>query len=331
MTKELDREIINHTSSLRDQFLDMRALNSNLQSLETIIEVDTRFLEKPRILEELSSNEKINLDNDIIYFNKQIKDAKTYISKIQTEIDNFPEAPELPPSQPLIKISGVIEQLTVKNVIGYFNAEEYRTAVYVRTNNGERKKYKCTYVSGKISGKTFSGWLGKTNIQLGDQVEMAVMPQGEQYKMYAVANPLQRTISTTIGCSAGHANYSMRLSMTAMTTVFMSIAIIVILFSLDKGIEYALKVLAICGVISVVSGFFIYKGVVKDTRATSDLFERICAALEIPNGEHLILDTLTKDKINQMKYSGEWINPDDEKIPMPRTELKYCDDYFFYY
>nr|WP_304413140.1 putative type VI secretion system effector [Serratia sp. DD3] len=125
----------------------------------------------------------------------------------------------------------MLEEITFKKVIGYFAYTEYSSekqrakeklkqdnsgAVLVAIlsafaystapnllKDGKKKEYQCLYVKGKIGGKSFSGWLNKTDIKVGDYLEMAVMPDGDEYKMYAVANPEQQTISTTPGCSAG--------------------------------------------------------------------------------------------------------------------------------
>jgi hypothetical protein len=83
--------------------------------------------------------------------------------------------------------------------------------------------------------------------------------------------------------------------------------------------------------ISTVIGFIASTGLVEDNRVTSDLFEKICTALNIPNGEVLMLRTHTKKKIASLKISGEWIPPDKETTPMPQWGHEYYEDYFFYY
>lgn len=330
-----------HSSGLKKEYLDIKELERNLFGLETLLKIQK---------EELTSSDEEKKER-LLY----IKDIEDNLKQVKYAIDEFPSTPELPPTRPLEKISGTIEHFTVKKVIGYFDFSEYvlqkeqvknkqsrdnigavlvmitqlfsGSIIHARIKNGEKRKYKCIYIEGVISGKKFSGWLGKTNIQVGDNIEMVVLPDGEDNRLYALANPQQRTVSMIPGCIIGLGELSLFKLGRVVFLSFAFIFLFIALFSQDVlfGVFVA-YVIASCIVTAV-----IHRGVIKDKTPQCLLFEQICNVLNIPNGHNLDLMSFTDKKIEKLKISGEWIPPEKQTIAMPQDTAKNSDEYFYYY
>lgn len=239
MNKGLSDYLRNNSRSLESDYLDLPALRDDLLGLKSALKVERTALNShPNERQERVSN---------------IDDVKMLIGKVDAAIELFPSYPELPPTRPLEKISGVIEFLTIRKVISYFDFSEYTSlkeqakrkqerdnagavlvmitqslagsVIHARVNDGERKKYQCVYIEGVISGKKFSGWLGKTNVQVGDNIEMVIMPDGDNNILYALANPQQRTVSMVPGCVVGLGCFSF-LKMAAYTFIIFFLYIV---------------------------------------------------------------------------------------------------------
>ncbi|MGQ7808058.1 putative type VI secretion system effector [Hafnia alvei] len=159
------------------------------------------------------------------------KILKEDIPAVEALIATRPPAPELPPRKPLMKVVGIVEEIDVMKVVGYFQEREYDPEAFAKHEENEqvgalilamigntagsavtsqssvRSKSYCDFVRGRINGKPFYGWLGKTNIQVGDYVEMAAMEKNEEYVVYAVTHPDRRTISITPNCDQGLDGY----------------------------------------------------------------------------------------------------------------------------
>ncbi|KEY59308.1 putative type VI secretion system effector [Serratia sp. DD3] len=361
MEKETDSDLYNYTSCLRNEYKDPVRLWSCLESLkiyyksceESITEYDTN----PQTPIELESDKETHWRKYIDEMRFSMIRAQQYIKQVEEERDNFPLHPELPPTKPLIKISGILEEVSFKKVIGYFAYTEYSTekqraeeklkrdnsgAVLVAVlsafanstapnllKDGKKKEYQCLYVKGNIGGKSFSGWLNKTDIKVGDYLEMAVMPDGDEYKMYAVANPEQQTISTTPECNAGSRWFTAK-SLIKFSAIFF--AFIIYLPSLFASLTlkdwcYALLIhVALTGALS----FTLYRIYVNENRAPGDLFEKICAALNIPNGNNLALEIYTKDLIKEKEKKGKWLEKKDKITVMPQRKNRPDYDFYFY-
>ncbi|WP_415838646.1 putative type VI secretion system effector, partial [Rahnella victoriana] len=251
MEKEKDEQLYNYTSCLRSEFKDPDRLEGCFASLKIYIASRTESINEydeichPSHATE-SSEERKNREY-IDTLRERVIRAKEYLRQVEAEKNSFPPLPDLPPTKSLIKISGIVEELSVKKVIGYFDFSEYSTkkaraeekikrdnegaslllllqffagdAPHARFNDGKRKESQCIYVTGKVDSRVFSGWLRHSNMQVGDYVEIAAMPENNEYRMYAVANPKTRIISTTQNCHFGR-KYSNVKEFTILTGVF---------------------------------------------------------------------------------------------------------------
>ena len=364
MEKETDEQLYNYTSCLRSEFKDPDRLEGCFASLKIYIASRTESINEYDEICHLSnateSSEERQNREYIDTLRERVIRAKEYLRQVEVEKNSVPPLPELPPTKSLIKISGIVEELSVKKVIGYFDFSEYSTekaraeekikrdnegaslllllqffagdAPHARFNDGKRKESRCIYVEGKVDGKLFSGWLKQTNIQVGDYVEMAVIPQGNEYKTYAITKPQDGIISITPKCQAGSESVFFKdvLKATAMVLGCMLICIIVIAFFAIRNFEGFLYVILFYCISTLLVSFFVHRELKKENYVTGDLFERICLALNIPNGKKLELDRYSKEKIKIMKEKGEWIANAKNNISYPQISKEGNFEIYYY-
>ncbi|MBD2794513.1 putative type VI secretion system effector, partial [Xenorhabdus szentirmaii] len=214
--------------------------------------------------------------------------------------------PELPPQKPLFKIEGTIEELEIQYIKTYFDDRAYSTDNYERNrkieiggsgllmllgdfigsafiNKSERREMDCSdFVQGKINGKRFYGWLGKTVIQENDYVEMVVMEKDDCYVVYAITLPEKRMIMMTPKCY--HGRYYLVLT-SAIGSFFLGLMtfFVIALFAIGQT-EY-LKIIMYLGICLpvVMFGFFLVMASVDLVKPNSaaKLSERIFFALGV--------------------------------------------------
>ncbi len=340
-----NKYIYNWTSCLRDEYKCLEDLTISLNSLKTSLKVDIEFIKNT------SENEN---ENEL---NSQISLTIKNINLIENEILNFPKYPELPPKKPLIKVVGVIEEITIKKVIGYFDFSEYSTekacaeerikrdnegasillllqffggdVPHARFNDGKRKESKCSYIEGKINGNTFSGWVRQTNVKVGDYVELAAMQEENNYYIYALATPRKGIISMLPNCYAGR-RYPNIKQLATMYGKFYTIVFLIMCLFETPNIEQLLYAILVISSFTSATTYLVYRGMINENRAPGELFEEICNVLNIPNGKKLNLSEYTDMKINDMKNKGENIEPGVGEISGPQ-KAKQSDFNINYY
>ncbi|MFP2241322.1 putative type VI secretion system effector [Pseudescherichia vulneris] len=141
----------------------------------------------------------------------------------------LPPPPVLPPFGPLEKISGRLESFGCEYYKEYFDVKAYRTSTLPDISDGQRGAAAAVaiaagspgigaaimaesdsvydtagYVQGEINGRPFRGWVGRTRLQAGDEVEMVVEWQHDHYEVYAIALPEEQIVSVIPKCDMGH-------------------------------------------------------------------------------------------------------------------------------
>ncbi|WP_447866890.1 putative type VI secretion system effector [Rahnella bonaserana] len=158
-----------------------------------------------------------------------LPELRKQAAKLERQLADAPPDPVLPPPAPLIKITGTLEAFQARLIPHYFDPKAYpQTHDYFErqeervanaavamaasgqaataqgmTLNSDRLSKLAWHVTGQINGKRFSGWLGYTFCQPGELVELIVAPVGDEYLVYALAKPQERSISMTPGCYQG--------------------------------------------------------------------------------------------------------------------------------
>lgn len=331
-----------------DGYKDLNKLNRLLISAEASISLNSERIEEraPLVAAGLIKSD----DSD--RYQERLEWALEVKALIEKEIADFPPLPVLPPSGPLEKISGVLEEVTFTKAMACFEAEAYSTmrdelerkrssdnagaaivmvaqalsgtAPHALINDGKAKKLKCLYVKGKIGGKAFSGWFGMTNIRPGDFVEMAVVPSGDGYLAYAIANPEQRTISLTPGCNV---NSATEIKVRLLYPLFLLIPFAPFFIFGDflfASMSYA-TALAILMTYSITN----YR---RTKKMKCELYESISDVLSdsaknsrniLIESRRIMLEKNSKDEIVQRK-AGD--------IPMPQVDRhEFVWEFFYYY
>ncbi|MGV3344947.1 putative type VI secretion system effector [Enterobacteriaceae bacterium LUAb1] len=268
------------------------------------------------------------------------------------KIETFPPLPVLPPPSPLIKISGVIEEVTFTRAMACFEAEVYSTVrdklerkrqrdnigalvamtaqaltgtpPHAMINEGKPSKLKCLYVKGKIDGKTFSGWFGMTDIRPGDRVEIAAAPVGDEYLAYAIASPERGTISLTPGC-----NESISSNMKIIMLYPALILFLFLPFMIFANFSVSLIIYLIISPLFVLYSLSQFSS---KEKMKCQLYDDISAALlNTQKGNADILKNCREISLKKKK-AGELVPRTENDIPTPQVgDYKYTYEFFYYY
>ncbi|ELY4574232.1 hypothetical protein SMZ97_001840 [Cronobacter turicensis] len=316
------------------EFTDFDEIRHKKSHCETIIEVNNKWMVEHPDECEPQKTERENAQ------------ASVEITRLEAILATEPPPPELPPRQPLFKVSGVLEEFTVQKVKGYFTDREYDPEAFAReedrnqvgallvamTGNAAgsavtgqsdiRVSDRCDFVRGKINGIPFHGWLGKTHVRAGDYVEIAVAGDGDHYLIYAIMLPELRTISITPRCCRGR---EAEISFGKYGMMFISsICLIFLAYLCIRGADW--ESIAVCaGVFAfmlAMAYFVAMRSIRKKPDLTTLLAESIFLALEFPDPKWIDLPKITKTKLQNEP-------PLNSTRPMPDRNDR--QSYFYYY
>lgn len=316
------------------EFIEFDEVKRKKSSCETIIKVNNDWInEHPQ-------------DEDHLKLIRENERATAEIDELEAILTTEPPPPELPPRQPLFKVSGVLEEFSVQKVMGYFTDREYDPEEFAKqetsaqvgslllaaTGNaagsavtGQSKiriKDACDFVRGKINGVPFYGWLGKTHVQVGDYVEMAVMGQRGCYVVYAIAFPEFRTITMTPQCECGREGdiyFELHCSAPIMAGIYVVLLLVLKLCGLDWSVIFFC--LAIVAVMLLAAGIYAVLSIRKKPDPTTLLAESIFTTLNFTEPRRVDLRKITKKQAKKI--------PPVTDREMPSSRSSWAD--FFYY
>ncbi|KAA0259867.1 putative type VI secretion system effector [Hafnia alvei] len=328
----------------------------NRKASKEFIDFDKNKQEKESALVEVGIKERRILlhpeERQII--SKEIEELKEKIKAMNNILSTEPDAPDLPPRAPLIKITGVLEELSVLKVIGYFSDSEYDMERFrkqekkdlvgglllaiagnvagsaVTSMSSTRKNDACDFIQGKINGKNFQGWLGKTNASVGDYVEMVVVDKGNSFVVYAIAIPDLCTISITPRCDMGRwgaLKDGFNFSIWFFAIFIFIVSASMLIFS-DVSFLFVLKSILIPVAIFVAIFVAVSISMVRSPNSTVLLAEDIFETLEMPMATHVNLKHITKKKLRKIKSGKCSIGHVKNRI-LP--DSWYFVDYLYYY
>ncbi|KMV35859.1 putative type VI secretion system effector [Franconibacter pulveris] len=329
-------------------YSDLAVLKTSLESSVSLV---SDFLKTQK--EYLASHQDSDFtEQEIQNDNEYVDRQSLYIAFLIDEIEKFPPMPVLPPPEPLIKVCGVVEEVEFIKARAWFDAQAYMTTDDLQafkaqldnkgmvgtmlTNSfsgssvssyGSSDKVNCLYTKGKINGKTFSGWFGMTDIRPGDSVEMAAMPDGDNYLVYAIINITRGTISLTPKCYKG------RLSNSFHLVSLFTFAMVLVPFLYPFFAAHAfLSTLCIYIATSLFLSIAIYRRGQSEEGNQYKLYGRIADALGFPGGERFDLLSHAGKIIKKKKDAGE-IRPRKEgEIPVPQGGSDgYVYEFFYFY
>ncbi|MCW7550829.1 hypothetical protein OO184_23580 [Photorhabdus sp. APURE] len=321
--------------------IDFEEIKSQRNSLDTWIEVNLDW-----IVSHPESKEESE---------KEIEKTKEKIPELDAILAKEPPPPELPPSKPLIKVSGVLEEFETLCVVGYFTDREYDPAAFARQEERElygglllavagntsgtnsqttvRVSDVCDFVRGKINGVLFHGWLGFTVAKVGDYVELAVTEQEGHYVVYAIVHPELKVISMIPRCKQGiHSNAKYQVLGTwycSLVIFFMSV-IMWFFFIKEDLVGYIEYMSSFWGGLAVFFSPLIYFSCMRNPKPTFRLAEEIFTVLGFPNPTEINLEKLTKKKLKEIKTNslGERAGKESERVLPDRACFA---SYYYYY
>jgi len=325
-----------------DEFIDFDEIKSQRED----IDIDIRICER-RIK---------NYPEDQMEMEEKILRLKSQIPEVEAILATEPPAPELPPRQPLIKVSGVLEEFSVQKVKGYFSEREYSPEAFAQheaneqlgglllamvgnaagsaatSQTQERSSTDCDFVRGKINGTPFYGWLGKTHVRVGDTVELAAMSKEGQLVVYALALPALRTLSITPGCLYGREGENrsgLRIAIPLFGTIFGLLPLLMCFYNMESfdlaELIDIFKLILMFTTMFTVLFFFSAHSTKKKPNQTLLLAENIFTTFEMDEPEKIDLHYFTKKKLKALAKQPPVVSDRE----MPARSAGY--DYLFYY
>ncbi|TDB44168.1 putative type VI secretion system effector [Photorhabdus khanii] len=323
--------------------IDFEEIKSQRSSLDTRIAVKReRIQRRPQDREEVE---------------KAIAEVQAKIPELDAILAKEPPPPELPPRQPLMKVSGVLEEFETLCVMGYFTDREYDPVAFARKE--ERDQYGalllamagntsaaavtsqtsvrmgdvCDFVQGKINGIPFHGWLGFTIAKVGDNVELAVTEQEGHYVVYAIAHPELRVVSMTPRCKVGILSDAKEqiFGTCFLFSLYLLVLIMSDVFFMMKDIFMILEyMLPFCAVMIAIFAPSTYYHRLKKPRPTVKLAEEIFTVLGFPNPTDMNLHQFTKKKLKELRSNSpnREMGKDSERV-LP-DKACFASHYYYY-
>ncbi|MHA6311030.1 putative type VI secretion system effector [Pantoea sp. S-LA4] len=280
----------------------------------------------------------------------------------------LPPPPVLPPFGPLEKISGRLESFGCEYFKEYFDVKAYRTSTLPDISDGQRgvaaavaiaagspgvgaaimaesdSAYDTAgFVQGEINGRPFRGWVGRTRLQTGDEVEMVVEWQHDHYEVYAIALPEERIVSIIPKCDMGHIAHAlwriknMFILIMILMTMFIFICICINFSEANPQGEslwerFGLFLFMGLGGTTMISGLIAISAYKACAPTRCKLAEEVFNLLDMKNIARVDLNKITKEREQQLMDKGKWHDPDDQSQPVcPTQKFVYSAESWFYY
>lgn len=284
----------------------------------------------------------------------------------------LPPPPVLPPVHGLYKVTGKLEAFSRLRCQADFDVDFYRTNTLPSASDNQRLAGGLTaiaagspalgalaasedkplvstadYIQGQIKGMPFRGWVGMTDLKVGDHVEIVAEWQVDHYEVYAIALPQERIISVCPRCDMGSYAYGM------LRTKYMFIIIALLvgftLFTMpffagenyweglisvvdprDKSnlIMWGIGLTVYCG-IAISLAISAYKAY---AHTTCKLAEDIFRVMGWQNVEQIDLNQTTGKHERKLKRQGKWYSPKRKDKPLrPTSKWAGSYEYWYYY
>ncbi|MDX6039158.1 putative type VI secretion system effector [Scandinavium lactucae] len=281
-----------------------------------------------------------------------LPDLRKQAQALEQKLADAPPDPVLPPPAALIKVSGKLEAFSARLIPHYFDPEAYpqthgyftrqqervaKAAVVVAAAGqgtaaqgmlleGNRLSRLAWYVTGKINGKHFSGWLGYTFCQPGEEVELIVAPVGDEYLVYALSKPQERSITMTPGCYRGKRQARWGGTWFWLGILAFAIFSVLVVAVFNDGFRMFLNISLYKTLIfgfgcagSVIMGPALYSVWRRHPFPQEDLAEEIFTVMGWKNVTDINLVKLNRRRKRQWKRTGKPDNPFKEQTPFLYT------------
>ncbi|MBU9846842.1 putative type VI secretion system effector [Rahnella ecdela] len=282
----------------------------------------------------------------------------------------LPPPPVLPPVHGLYKVIGKLEAFSRLRCQADFDVDFYRTNTLPSASDNQRLAGGLTaiaagspalgalaasedkplvstadYIQGQIKGMPFRGWVGMTDLKVGDDVELVAEWQVDHYEVYAIALPQERIISVCPRCNMGSTAYCwLRMKYMLITfTLLMMIFFFVTPCALDGDYITAMnkllemkvygKLWLIFGIVnalaSIAIAVFAYKAYAS---TTCKLAEDIFRVMDWKVVDEIDLNKTTAKHERTLKRQGKWYSPKRKDKPLrPTSKWAGSYEYWYYY
>jgi hypothetical protein len=304
--------------------------------------------------------DKINRKNErpdsILDYDEEIKEMNHQLEEINKLLAAEPPLPELPPKQPVIKVSGVINDIETLFARGYFSDREYDLEMFARqesyrqwgsvllamigesaaatvtSQNENRESNAYDFVRGQINGKPFHGWLGCCTAKIGDKVELAAVDKGTYYEVYALVIPDLKTITTIPRCEYGALGKVIsNFWIGYIFSFFLAVVVFVYSVFTNGNFYTAIKLfgMAMLSVSIFMTAVGIISGwrILKKPKPSVILAKNIFMALEMNSPDKVNLNKSTRKKLRAIKRNTNVTQKNDRIMPDKFHAL----NYYFYY
>ncbi|MCW1830297.1 hypothetical protein OLZ31_26310 [Enterobacter asburiae] len=275
------------------------------------------------------------------------------IDEIDALLVKEPPSPELPPRSPLIKVSGVLEEIDILFARGYFTDREYEpeefdrkemsrqwgsvmlaiigesAAAAVNSQDDVRPTRKYDFVKGKINGRPFHGWLGRVTAQPGDFIELVAIEKEGRYEVYALTIPDLHVISVIPECDSGSKSrglFELKSAFYLWLTLIVFLSLLLAFMDNVTMIDYiniiSLSSVAFAIAFSLIGAGAYFSWLIKP-RPSALLAQEIFTKLGLSNPEAVNLDKYTRRIIQKIPPS------ENNGRVMPNKDCS--SDYYFYY
>ncbi|MFP2827557.1 putative type VI secretion system effector [Citrobacter braakii] len=276
-------------------------------------------------------------------------------------LKNAPPDPVLPPPAPLIKVRGVIEKLTQRRVVQHFDVLSYpegnayytrykkkmaaSAVVWAASGSGgtasallqdyDRPLCGAWYLTGRINGRRFSGWLGCHWCYEGEEVELLAAPVGEEYLVYAIHRPEEQSLCMTPGCYRGKNQARRAAVRIPLRVCYLCLAVVLITLLCSDGmasfydpmfyifIAGTIVFLLVMCLLPAAWSIYKHKPLPEET-----LSEEIFTLLGWENVADINLETLHKRRKKEWRRTEIPPNPLRKGTPFDHSGGTFC---FFYY
>lgn len=191
------------------------------------------------------------------------------------------------------------------------------------------------YLTGRINGRRFTGWLGCHWCYEGEEVELLAAPVGEEYLVYAIHKPEEQSLCMTPGCYRGKNQARRAAVRIPLRVCYLCLAVVLITLLCCDGmasfydpifyifIAGTIVFLLVMCLLPAAWSIYKHKPLPEET-----LSEEIFTLLGWKNVADINLDTLHKRRKKEWQRTGIPPNPLRKGTPFDYSGGTHC---FFYY
>ncbi|HAU3138399.1 TPA: hypothetical protein JDD40_004589, partial [Salmonella enterica subsp. diarizonae] len=156
---------------------------------------------------------------------------------------------------------------------------------------------KSVYVQGKIDGRSFAGWVEAADVQSGEQVMMAAVPDGDGYMIYAIVACERNVFFLPPKCQRGEYTNSIKIYVVNILCAYILLSPIFVPPLFKHGAFIGSFV--IYNIFSLFVGTAVYFRILKKYRPYAIFFKKIDDVLHLDGYTEMTLWKLEQAEKNK--------------------------------